>query len=96
MTKKIIEKEVKEAKILVETHQDLNSENMNLSYDIYQLKSSKLRGYELAEEDIKKKIDERIKKLKREMKKYNKPEINEFYARINELKELKNLSESKK
>ena len=33
--------------------------------------------------------DKRIKILEKEMKKYEKPEKYEFYARINELKELK-------
>ena len=40
-------------------------------------------------EEFKKVIDDRIKDLKHVMRLYKKPEINEFYARINELKELK-------
>jgi len=34
-------------------------------------------------------IESREKKLKKEMRNYTEPEINQFYARINELKELK-------
>ena len=45
--------------------------------------------------EFKKMLDERIKKLKTEMKKYKEPEINQFYARINELKEFKAKLEGK-
>ncbi len=38
--------------------------------------------------EIVKKIEGRIEDLKHQMRLYKKPEINEFYARINELKEL--------
>lgn len=38
--------------------------------------------------EVKQAITKRIKILKKEMKQYTEPEVNEFYARINELKKL--------
>ena len=47
--------------------------------------------------EICKMIEEMIKDRKHEMRLYKKPELNEFYARINELKELlKNIKGKKR
>jgi len=53
-----------------------------------------LRGKLSQKQEFEEMINKRINKLKILIKDYKEPEVNEFYARINELKELKNQGKS--